>query len=198
MLFHVCRPARHRKASFHKATFFRSSICFDRLQASRKNTTQINNSVCKRKRMPWMTLQSFYVLVSRTTTMAGLRLLQYDNVGLDSLRKQMPDKYLYAWERGYDDNGKWNDNLAVTALRNIRNVQQIEKKTLATKNKTQSLTTNKHNSPAKNSLQPGKDSPSSSPHKRQKRYRCGLCKSTDHTKLNCPQRPVVLSARKLF
>jgi hypothetical protein len=155
-------------------------------------------SVCKRKRMPWMTLQSFYVLVSRTTTMAGLRLLQYDNVGLDSLRKQMPDKYLYAWERGYDDNGKWNDNLAVTALRNIRNVQQIEKKTLATKNKTQSLTTNKHNSPAKNSLQPGEESPSSSPHKRQKRYTCGLCKSTDHTKLKCPQRPVVLSARKLF
>jgi hypothetical protein len=68
-------------------------------------------SVCRRKRMPWMTLQSFYVLVSRTTTMAGLRLLQYDEVGLDSVRKQMPDKYLYAWERGYDDDGKWNDTL---------------------------------------------------------------------------------------
>ena len=78
--------------------------------------------------MPWMTLQSFYVLVSRTTTMAGLRLLQNDNVGLESLRKQMPDRYLYAWERGYDDNGTWNENLAVTALRNIRNIQQMEKK----------------------------------------------------------------------
>ena len=109
-------------------------------------------SVCRRKRLPWMTLQSFYVLVSRTTTMAGLRLLQYDEVGLDSVRKQMPDRYLYAWERGYDDDGKWNDILAVTALRNIRNMRQMDKELLAKKNRTQSLTTKHNNSPAKSSV----------------------------------------------
>jgi hypothetical protein len=64
----------------------------------------------------------------------------------------MPDRYLYAWERGYDDDGKWNDILAVTSLRNIRNMQQMDKQILAKKNRTQSLTTKQNNSPAKNAL----------------------------------------------
>jgi hypothetical protein len=143
-------------------------------------------SVCKRKRMPWMTLQAFYVLVSRTTSMAGLRLLQYDEVGLDSVRKQMPDKYLFAWEHGYDDKGLWSDELAVTALRNIRNSRHMEKQASAKKNKEQSFTTTRNSSPTKNARSPSQGSPNTSPHKRQRRYKCGLCKSTDHTKLQCP------------
>jgi hypothetical protein len=35
-------------------------------------------SLCKRVRMPWMTLQSFYVLISRVESLKGLRILQYD------------------------------------------------------------------------------------------------------------------------
>ncbi len=127
------------------------------------------------------------ILVSRTTSMTGLRLLQYDEVGLNSIRKQMPDKYLYAWERGYDDNGLWSDKLAVTVLRNIRNSQHMEKQASTKKNRKQPFTSIKSSSPAKNALSPGQGSPNTSPHKRQRRYKCGLCNRTDHTRLQCPQ-----------
>ncbi len=145
-------------------------------------------SVCKRHRMPWMTLQAFYVLVSRTTSMAGLRLLQYDKIGLNNVRKQMPDKYLYAWERGYNDTGVWSDDLAVTALRNIRTSRNMEKQASAKKNRAQPFTTtNNSSSPAKNGLSPGQDSPNTSPNKKQRRNKCGLCNSTYHTKRQCPK-----------
>ncbi len=68
-------------------------------------------SVCHRHRLPWMTLQSFYVLISRVTHMSGLRLLQRDQTGLDNVLTLMPDKYLYAWEQGYDTYGMWNREL---------------------------------------------------------------------------------------
>jgi hypothetical protein len=42
----------------------------------------------------------------------------------------MPDKYLYARERGYDTNGMWNKDLAATALRNIRSTRDMESKHL--------------------------------------------------------------------
>ena len=83
-------------------------------------------SVCKRHRMPWMTLQAFYVLVSRVPCMSGLRLLQFDQDGIDSVRKLMPNPFLYAWERGYDDNGMWSDELAEIALRNLRQSRVME------------------------------------------------------------------------
>ena len=89
-------------------------------------------SVCHRHRMPWMTLQSFYVLISRVTRMSGLRLLQHDETGLHNVLTLMPDKYLYSWERGYDTNGMWNKELAATALRNIRRTRDIEKQASAT------------------------------------------------------------------
>ena len=88
-------------------------------------------SICKRKRMPWMSLQAFYVLISRVTSMSGLRLLQYDKLGLQSVGKQMPDMYLYAWERGYNPDGIWNGELAANALRNIRNARLNDRKAMA-------------------------------------------------------------------
>ena len=41
-------------------------------------------SVCKRLRAPWMTLASFYVLVSRARGLGGLRLLQRDEAALSA------------------------------------------------------------------------------------------------------------------
>jgi hypothetical protein len=92
-------------------------------------------SVCKRSEMPWMTLQSFYVLISRVPSMSGLRLLQYDRHGLQSVRTQMPDLYLYAWGRGYNDFGLWDPELAALALRNIRNSRQLDRTAFAARNR---------------------------------------------------------------
>ena len=57
-------------------------------------------SVCRRQRMPWMTLASFYVLVSRVRELDGLRLLQKDPEGLRAVRELLTDEYLHAWEEG--------------------------------------------------------------------------------------------------
>ncbi len=142
----------------------------------------------------WMTLQSFYVLVSRTTLMAGLRLLQFDRIGIESVRQQMPDIYLYAWERGYNENGVWCDDLAVTTLRKIRDSRNIDKRASAKNNRIRPLTTN-NNSPIKGRVPPGQNSPS--PNKRQKPYKCSLCNSTEHRATQCHLRSP-LSARVLF
>jgi hypothetical protein len=142
-------------------------------------------SVCERHRMPWMTLQAFYVLVSRVPCMAGLRLLQYDQVGLDSVRRLKPDKYLYAWEHGYDANGKWSDALAVTALRNINNVRTLQKRAAAENIREQSSSARTQNSPAKHCL----TSPQKSPNKRQQVYVCTVCNKTGHRMNNCPSVP---------
>jgi hypothetical protein len=72
-----------------------------------------------------MNLQAFYVLISRVTSLQGLRLLQYNEDGLDSVQRQMPDQYLHAWEHAYNENGIWSDELAMTALRSIRSSRTI-------------------------------------------------------------------------
>jgi hypothetical protein len=151
-------------------------------------------SICKRHRMPWMTLQSFYVLVSRCTSKAGLRLLQYDRVGIDNVRHLMPDIYLYAWERGYNDNGVWCDDLAVTALRNIRDLRQNDKRASAKRNREQPSRAIP-SSPNKTRVSPGHKTPS--PNKRQMLYKCSLCNSTEHRAIQCHLWTPV-SARGLF
>jgi hypothetical protein len=140
-------------------------------------------SVCKRQRIPWMSLQAFYVLISRTTSMAGLRLLQYDRAGIDSVRTQMPDLYLYAWERGYDGAGMWKNDLAVTALRNIRDSRFKDKQASVIKNKAQSFTIT-NNSPNKRGQPTGQNSPS--PSKRQRFSKCSRCNNVGHNKNHCP------------
>ena len=77
-------------------------------------------SVCKRSKPPWMTLASWYVLVSRVRTLDSLRLLQDDPDGLRALRGLKHDECLAAWERGYTKEGRWSDALAVAALEELK------------------------------------------------------------------------------
>jgi hypothetical protein len=141
-------------------------------------------SLPKRHELPWMTLQSFYVLISRVSCMSGLRLLQYDRLGLQSVRTQMPDIYLYAWERGFDSTGLWNAKLAVKALQHIRHARQIDKTAFATSTREQSFTDNQR-SPCKR-----RPDVQSSPQKpRQSLYKCGTCNSTSHNTQRCPEKP---------
>ena len=95
-------------------------------------------SVCKREKPPWMTLASWYVLVSRVRTLDSLRLLQHDLAGLVSLSGLKHDEYLAAWEQGYDQNGRWSDELAVGALKELRTTRQRlkQQKAAATKRAT--------------------------------------------------------------
>jgi hypothetical protein len=147
-------------------------------------------SVCKRSDMPWMTLQSFYVLISRVPSMSGLRLLQYDRLGLKSVRTQMPDLYLYAWEHGYNDIGLWDPELAVVALRNIRSTRQMDKNAFAARTRAQPFSDTQRS--------PSKKRPASehSPHK----TKCARCRATDHGTQGChwditvPRRPLFIDA----
>jgi hypothetical protein len=138
-------------------------------------------SVCHRHRMPWMTLQSFYVLISRVTHMSGLRLLQHDQTGLDNVLTLMPDKFLYAWEQGYDTFGMWNKQLAATALRNIRSSRDIEKQASATEMRKNNFIDNQRS--------PAKERPNehrSPTKKRPTLNKCRMCNATDHSARNCP------------
>jgi hypothetical protein len=127
-------------------------------------------SLPKRHELPWMSLQSFYVLISRVPCMDGLRLLQYDRQGLQRVRTQMPDIYLYAWERGFDDKGLWNPELAVRALHHIRHARQLDKAAYASSTREQSFTDNQR-SPTKK-----RRAEITSPQKtRQSLYRCSTC-----------------------
>ena len=80
-------------------------------------------SVCKRTTLPWMTLDAFYVLVSRVRKFSSLRLLQYDEAGLNDVAGKQHDEYLYAWVRGYDLHGRWQRAQAATALKEVRKVR---------------------------------------------------------------------------
>jgi hypothetical protein len=138
-------------------------------------------SLPKRHELPWMTLQSFYVLISRVPCMSGLRLLQYDRLGLDSVLTQMPDIYLYAWERGYNNVGLWNADLAVKALQHIRHARQMDKRAYAASTREQSFTDNQRSPckrPAGNVASPQKP--------RQSVYKCTTCKLTNHNTATCP------------
>jgi len=75
---------------------------------------------CNRKRRPHMELRSVYVLVSRVRESSGLRLLYRDVDGLAKVKAQESDESLHAWERGWDHNGKWCDELAKQALQERR------------------------------------------------------------------------------
>ena len=88
-------------------------------------------NVCRRHRMPWMTLASFYVLVSRVREMAGLRVLHHDQAGLNAVSELLPDPYLHAWVNGFDEEGNWKDELAAAALKAVRAIQGPAKKAAA-------------------------------------------------------------------
>ena len=77
-------------------------------------------SVCKRQVPPWMTISAFYVLISRVRTADSLRVLHRDAAGLAAIAKLEHNEYLAAWERGYDKEGCWSDDLAKRALEEVR------------------------------------------------------------------------------
>lgn len=88
-------------------------------------------SVCKRHRLPWMTLDAFYVLISRVKARAALRLLQHDRAGLEEVAAQMPNEYLHAWDNGYTADGEWSDERAAAALSNTRSARLREQQAAA-------------------------------------------------------------------
>ena len=85
-------------------------------------------SICRRTRLPWMTLAAFYVLISRVRELGGLRLLQKDDAGLSAVSELLGDEYLHAWECGYDADGCWDDARAASALRATREAREAAKK----------------------------------------------------------------------
>ncbi len=151
-------------------------------------------SLCKRVRMPWMTLQSFYLLISRVESLKGLRILQYDRDGLKSVRRQMPDQYLHAWERAYTDDGDWSDERAVAALHNIRNLSTKEKQAAAEEMRTQSSTNNLIGPTSKRRLP--QMTPERSKPRAKKASRCSICQNLDHTRDKCTSTSVTRSARE--
>ena len=86
-------------------------------------------SICKRSRLPWMTLASFYVLVSRVRELDGLRLLQHDGTGLSAVSQLGTDEYLHGWERGYDEaTGEWDGERAARAVHALRSKRDVAKR----------------------------------------------------------------------
>jgi hypothetical protein len=79
-----------------------------------------------------MTLDAFYVLISRVREMSGLRLLQNDAAGIAAVGELQADEMLYAWERGYDEcSGVWGDVLAKQALTKLREQRKGAKEAAA-------------------------------------------------------------------
>ena len=93
-------------------------------------------SVCRRTKLPWMTLAAFYVLVSRVQRFSSLRLLYHDQKGLEKVSWLQHDAYLYAWVRGYDKQGRWSDTLAAAALDDVRAAREAAKARAAEAKKT--------------------------------------------------------------
>ena len=64
----------------------------------------------------------------RVRTLDSLRILQKDDDGLQALRNLRHDEYLVAWERAYTrPQGRWDDTLAVAALKDVRYAKQRAK-----------------------------------------------------------------------
>ena len=104
------------------------AFCLTDFKLQGRTLPKLILSICKRQRLPWMTLASFYVLISRVREAAGLRLLQHDREGLALVAELQGDEYLHAWECGYDADGCWDDARAASALRATREAREAAKK----------------------------------------------------------------------
>ena len=65
---------------------------------------------------PYMDVVSFYVLISRVFEREGLRWLLHDTKAQQRLTVLRHDRYLRAWNDGYDENGMFDKNLVCAAF----------------------------------------------------------------------------------
>ena len=100
------------------------AFCLTDFKLQGRTLPKLILSICKRKRLPWMTLAAFYVLISRVCKASGLRLLQKDRHGLQTVIVLDGDMYLHSWECGYDKDGCWNGAHAVSALHALQAVER--------------------------------------------------------------------------
>lgn len=77
-------------------------------------------SLPTRRFSPHLNLTSFYVFVSRVTSLDGLRVLYRDEAALSGITALKHDAYLMAWDLGYDTQGAWSDAAAIAALAKVR------------------------------------------------------------------------------
>ena len=106
---------------------------WDRLQG--RTLPKLILSIGLRKKQPWNTLPFFYVCISRVRTLESLRLLQRDEEALNKVKKLKHDDYLSTWERGYDKDGRWGDELAESAwkARKVAKQQALQARALEEK-----------------------------------------------------------------
>ena len=84
-------------------------------------------------------------------------------------------------ERGYNDLGLWDPELAALALRNIRNSRQLDRTAFAARNRDIPFSDNQR-SPAKK-----RPADEHSPQKKGKSLpKCARCRATDHVGQDCP------------
>jgi hypothetical protein len=124
--------ARHAVPKVLEGKMFPINIAFAltdyKLQGRSLRYLLIN--LAKRTKFPYMTLKSFYVLISRVTTGGGLRTLEADEDALEKLLMLKHDDKLVAWTLAYDGDGYWSDTLARAAMADIarENTQNREPK----------------------------------------------------------------------
>ena len=106
---------------------------WDRLQG--RTLPKLILSIGLRKKQPWNTLPFFYVCISRVRILESLRLLQRDEEALNKVKKLKHDDYLSTWERGYDKDGRWGDELAESAwkARKVAKQQALQARALEEK-----------------------------------------------------------------
>ena len=68
------------------------AFCLTDFKLQGRTLLKLIVSICKRQRLPWMTLTSFYVLISRVRKLDGLRLLQHDREGLSAVSELLGDE----------------------------------------------------------------------------------------------------------
>ena len=106
-------------AKFHN---FRLSFCLTDYKLQGNTLPFIIISVMPRFVQPYMDLESFYVLISRGTSLAGVRLLAYHKQALEALLEMRHTVELKSWNAGYETtydpprpHGHWREDLAAIA-----------------------------------------------------------------------------------
>ena len=96
-------------------------------------------------------------VISRVRSFQGLRLLQFDPAGIHAVAALKHDEKLYAWECGYDGNGRWSDARALTALIEVQQERRAAKKQAAERKKNAQARTSskeKEGAAGRRSIQP--------------------------------------------